>query len=44
MDVYSQAEVFIELDMKVYYRNSNNNIFTVDIKPDETIKEVAAKI
>ena len=30
--------------MKVYYRNSNNNIFTVDIKPDDTMKEVAAKI
>ena len=32
------------LDLKVYYRNSNKNIFTVDIKPDETMKEVAAKI
>ena len=32
------------LDFKVYYRNSNKNIFTVDIKPDETMKEVAAKI
>ena len=30
--------------MKVYYRNSNSNIFTVDIKPDEALKEVAAKI
>ena len=30
--------------MKVYYRNSNKNTFTVDIKPDETMKEVAAKI
>ena len=30
--------------MKVYYRNSNKNIFTVDIKPGETMKEVAAKI
>ena len=30
--------------MKVYYRNSNKNIFTVDIKPDKTMKEVAAKI
>ena len=32
------------LDLKVYYRNSNKNIFTVDIKPDEIMKEVAAKI
>ena len=30
--------------MKVYYRNSNSNIFTVDITPDEALKEVAAKI
>ena len=30
--------------MKVYYRNSNSNIFTMDIKPDESLKEVAAKI
>ena len=30
--------------MKVYYRDLNNNIFTVDIKPDETIKEADAKI
>ena len=30
--------------MKVYYRNSNNNIFTVNIKLDETMKVVAAKI
>ena len=30
--------------MKVYYRNSNKNIFTVDIKPGEIMKEVAAKI
>ena len=30
--------------MKVYYRNSNKNIFTVDIKPDKIMKEVAAKI
>ena len=30
--------------MKVYYRNSNKNIFTVDIKPDKTMKEVAANI
>ena len=30
--------------MKVYYRNSNKNVFTVDIKPDEIMKEVAAKI
>ena len=30
--------------MKVYYRNSNKNIFIVDIKPDETMKEAAAKI
>ena len=39
-----QAKVFIELSMKVYYRNSNKNVFTVDIIPDETMKEVAAKI
>ena len=43
-DVYSEAEVFVKLDMKVYYRNSNNDIFTADIKPDETMREVAAKI
>ena len=30
--------------MKVCYRTPSNNIFTVDIKPDETMKEVAAKI
>ena len=30
--------------MKVCYRNSNKNIFTVDRKSDETMKEVAAKI
>ena len=30
--------------MKLYYRNSNKNIFAVDTKPDETMKEVAAKI
>ena len=30
--------------MKLYYRNSNKNIFTVDIKPDEIMKEVDAKI
>ena len=30
--------------MKVYYRNSNKNIFTADIKPDKTMKEVAPKI
>ena len=35
---------FFDLDMKVYYRNPNNNIFTVDIKPDETMKKVAVKI
>ena len=39
-----QAKVFIELTMKVYYRNSNKNVFTVDIIPDETMKEVASKI
>ena len=39
-----QAKVFIELNMKVYYRNSNKNVFTVDIIPDETMKEVASKI
>ena len=39
-----QAKVFIELTMKVYYRNSNKNVFTVDIIQDETMKEVAAKI
>ena len=30
--------------MKVYYTNSNKNIFTVDIKPHKTMKEVAAII
>ena len=30
--------------MKVYYTDSNKNIFTVDIKPHKTMKEVAAKI
>ena len=30
--------------MKIYYRNRNKNIFTVDIKPDETMKEVATKV
>ena len=43
-DLYSQAEVFIELNMKIYYRNRNKNILTVDVKPDETMKEVATKV
>ena len=43
-DVYSQDEVLTELNMKVYCRNSNKNIFTIDIKPDGTMKEVAGKI
>ena len=30
--------------MKIYYRNRNKNIFTVDVKPDETMKEVATKV
>ena len=30
--------------MKVYYRNPNSNVFTVDIKPDETMKEIDAKV
>ena len=32
------------VDMKVYYRKPSNNIFTMDKKPDETMKEVAAKM
>ena len=30
--------------MTVYCRNSNKSVFKVDIKPDETMKEVAGKI
>ena len=30
--------------MKIYYRNRNKNILTVDVKPDETMKEVATKV
>ena len=30
--------------MKICYRNRNKNIFTVDVKPDETMKEVATKV
>ena len=30
--------------MKIYYRNRNKNILTADVKPDETMKEVATKV
>ena len=30
--------------MKIFYRNRNKNILTVDVKPDETMKEVATKV
>ena len=30
--------------MKIYYRNRNKNILTVDVKPDEIMKEVATKV
>ena len=30
--------------MKVYHRNPHNSIFTVDIKPDEIMKEITAEI
>ena len=41
-DVHGQAEVFIEQDIKVYYRNSNKNYFYRGYKTDEIMKEVAA--
>ena len=30
--------------MRVYYKNSNGNVFTIDIQPHKTMKEVAAKM
>ena len=42
MDVHGQAAVFIEQDIKVYYRNSNKNYFYRGYKTDEIMKEVAA--
>lgn len=30
--------------MRVYYKNSNGNVFTIDIQPPKTMKKVAAKM